>query len=411
MSTQAEDPSSVNEKESSSSSEQKSPEVTEEINKVEQISINFVVYPESQALPNKTRFCLDVPASATGADVKKLLKQEGGYASRWLQLVHLGRVVSSHEPLDQFEVRPPRSTIIVIPKPLRLQAKHDWWRHQERELMQPSIDAALGDPKWPPLFVLEHTPQSASFTHRHEVWMRRIAQLATIDIVKAVPEPSFVEKDETNADQVCVCVLGMENSVPCFCSVLDWFRYNISQCTPFHLLLTFTSRSSFGLQQTVVEAMMEERSFALNEVIAFWEESGWQLRTGVERLWNGERDPAKIVRMPSGNLANSHSRYVLRCILVTTNIHERELWKRNPVGTCPPEVILKLNKTLADSRARSDSPVWPPSGVALPARVRDFVVEHEIWYVELHRPTVPVFLLAASQQLLVLTLGSYLFIS
>ncbi len=52
-------------------------------------------------------------------------------------------------------------------------------------------------------------------------------------------------------------------------------------------------------------------------------------------VWqNGERDPSAIVRMPDGRQANSHSRFVLRCILVTTNIHERELARKAGAFVC-----------------------------------------------------------------------------
>lgn len=203
---------------------------------VEELTLNFIVFPPSQARPALERFALAFPSTATGADLKKMLKNDVGYTSRWLQLVHLGRVISDHEVVASFDVAAPRDVMVIIPKPARLLAKQDWWRHQERDLMQPSIDAALGDTRWPPLFVGEETGPSANFTRRHEVWMRRIAQLASVQIVEAVPEPSFVENDD-------------------------------------------------GGVQTPEQALQDERAFALNEVIASWEENGWQLRDGVSKIW------------------------------------------------------------------------------------------------------------------------------
>ena len=43
-------------------------------------------------------------------------------------------------------------------------------------------------------------------------------------------------------------------------------------------------------------------------------------------------------------------------------------------------MVLKLNKTLADSRANSDDKTWPPAQVQISStRARDFITEHEIW--------------------------------
>ena len=67
--------------------------------------------------------------------------------------------------------------------------------------------------------------------------MRRIAQLATIDIVKEVREPSFIDLEDNEGDL------------------------------------------------TAEQQLEEERNFALNEVIASWEENGWQLADGVKMLW------------------------------------------------------------------------------------------------------------------------------
>ncbi len=88
-----------------------------------ELTVNFIVYPPSQARPALGRFALFVPADATGADIKEILKRDAGYSSRWLQVVHLGRVVPDHEKIASFGVQPPRDTLIVIPKPARLLAK------------------------------------------------------------------------------------------------------------------------------------------------------------------------------------------------------------------------------------------------------------------------------------------------
>jgi len=212
-----------------------------------QIPINVIVYPDNQVKKDRERFSLQIDDNATGADVKAQIKKDFGYSSRWLQLVHLGRIISDHEQVSTFDVTGPRNTIVIVPKPVRLAAKRDWWRVQERDLRQESIEAALGDSRWPPILVTGETGPSANFSRRHEVWLRRIAQLASIDIINEVPEPSFVEAET-------------EDGV-----------------------------------QTTVQAMLEERKFAMNEVIPSWEDSGWELKDGIEKLW--VRSPARNVHM------------------------------------------------------------------------------------------------------------------
>ena len=71
--------------------------------------------------------------------------------------------------------------------------------------------------------------------------MRRIAQLASLAIVREVPEPSFIELEDESVGG--------------------------------------------GARKTPVQQLEEERNFALTEVIASWEENGWQLRDGVRQLW------------------------------------------------------------------------------------------------------------------------------
>ena len=217
------------------------------------VPVSFVVFPPDKAHRNRGtsaaiaatvegagegHFTLQINPQCSGADLKKRLRTEAGYASRWLQVVHLGRVLADHELVSTLDLSPPLNTIVLIPKPERLRERQEWWRHQERDLLRDSIDNALGNPHWPPLFVLGQTPQSANFAQRHEVWMRRIAQLSREAIVEAVPEPSFIEVEE-------------------------------------------------GSELSATARLLQERAFAVNEVIASWEENGWELQHGVELIWVG----------------------------------------------------------------------------------------------------------------------------
>ena len=208
-----------------------------------EVQIHFIVYPAKAAEKSSPRFSLSLSPNLTGVEVKKRLKAASTFKSRWIQLVHNGKVLTDHEtlrdslayPRNKCLKRDTNHTLVVIPTPERLQARHNWWIMQERELTQESIANALGDASWPPLFVIGQTPQSHAFTHRHEVWMRRIAQLSSLSVVELVPRPCFIQDDE--------------------------------------------------LPQKPIDQMDEERNFALNEVIASWEESGWQLREGVQKIW------------------------------------------------------------------------------------------------------------------------------
>jgi len=129
---------------------------------------------------------------------------------------------------------------------------------------------------------------------------------------------------------------------------------------------------------------------------------------------NGDRDPGSIARTSSGMPANRHSVYILNCILVTTNLHERALFDKNKAlfGPCvhqpprtslsgqlnlicdvldgsictllggvkPPEAILFVNRVLADSRNNADSPDWPPPSVEIKTKhAWNFITEHEVW--------------------------------
>lgn len=51
----------------------------EDASKPEDLIVNFIVHPQSQAKPALQRFQLYVAEDATGADVKKKLKQDVGY--------------------------------------------------------------------------------------------------------------------------------------------------------------------------------------------------------------------------------------------------------------------------------------------------------------------------------------------
>ena len=278
---------------------------------IETVELNFVVYPKRDVCESIARFRLSVPNNASGSDLRNLLKCETKYRSRWLQILHFGKLVSNHERLSSFNLRPPSNTLVLVPKPVRLLARLNWWRHQERELVQDSIDAALGEARWPPFLVLDPTSQSTNFTRRHQVWLRRIAQLATLEIFQAVPSPSFLDADDRN---------------------------NIE-----------TGESVFP-----GKLLQEEKSFALNEVISCWEDAGWQLKRGIELLWNGVRNPADLHKTSSGAQINRHSKYVLNCILITTNIHEREIARRKSKLFMLSSMWLSLNPSAVnvfDNRA------------------------------------------------------------